>query len=63
MASLFFHATLRFTAPGRIVAILQELRSAFDALLARKFDEPALDIAGQPVVELTCQLLDVNAQY
>jgi hypothetical protein len=45
------------------VAILQELRAAFDSLLRRKFDEPSLDIASQPVVELTCELLDVNAQY
>jgi hypothetical protein len=53
----------RFTAPGRTVAILEEVRAAFDALLQRKFEDPGLDIAGQPVVDLTCQLLDTNAQY
>jgi hypothetical protein len=45
------------------VAILEEVRGAFDALLQRKFEDPGLDIAGQPVVDLTCQLLDTNAQY
>ena len=53
----------RFTAAGRIVAIVQELRKAFDLLLQRKFEEPELDLSGQMVVTLACELLDTNAQY
>uniref|UniRef100_A0A7S3M923 RNA helicase n=1 Tax=Spumella elongata TaxID=89044 RepID=A0A7S3M923_9STRA len=54
---------IRFTAPGRIVAIIQEMRKAFDQILQSKFEDPSLDISTAPVVELTCQLLDLNAQY
>ena len=56
-------ACFRFTAPGRIVAIIQEMRKAFDQILQSKFEDPSLDISTAPVVELTCQLLDLNAQY
>ena len=59
----FLLAFCRFTAPGRIVAIIQEMRKAFDQILQSKFEDPSLDISTAPVVELTCQLLDLNAQY
>ena len=59
-----YHNTMhRFTATGRVVAIIQELRAAFDSLLQRKFDEPDTEIAGEPVIELACQLLNTQAQY
>ena len=58
-----YNIFIRFTAPGRIVAIIQEVRRAFDGILQSKFEDPSLDISALPVVELTCQLLDLNAQY
>ena len=55
--------SIRFTAPGRIVAIIQEIRRAFDGILQAKFESPGTDISALPVVDLACQLLDLNAQY
>lgn len=45
------------------MAIIQEIRHAFDGILQTKFESPSTDISAMPVVDLACQLLDLNAQY
>ncbi|KAG8091918.1 hypothetical protein GUJ93_ZPchr0012g20870 [Zizania palustris] len=50
---------LHFSAPNRIIALIQRLRGELDKLLQRKIEEPALDIfsEGKGVVAAAVELL------
>jgi hypothetical protein len=48
---------LRFSAPGRIVALVQALRRALDSLLLEKISDPLRDISTARELDAVCQLL------
>ena len=47
----------RFKAPARIAVLVRELRAEVARLLARKIEQPALDVASSRVVEAMHHLL------
>jgi hypothetical protein len=51
---------IRFSATGRIVALVQAIRRAFDQLLEDKILRPDMDISASPVLDVTCQLLETD---
>lgn len=48
---------IKFTAPGRIVAIIQTARDAFDRVLQGKISDPMMDVSSSDVIEGICELL------
>ena len=48
---------LRFAAPGRVVALVQGLRSEVDRLLARKMQDPSFDLHSSAVLEVMARLV------
>ncbi len=62
IVGLFFCSFVlhRFSATGRIVALVQAIRRAFDQLLEDKILRPDVDISSSPVLDVTCQLLETD---
>ena len=51
---------IKFSAPGRLVALVQALRKALDHLLMRKIADPTFDLSSSGELEAVCRLLDKN---
>lgn len=54
------NSTHRFSAPGRIAALVQALRREFDNLMDKKIAEPNFDLSGSEALRLTIQLLTTD---
>ena len=50
----------QFKAPGRIAVLVKELRSEVASLLARKIQDPKLDLTGSKVIEALHHLLSTD---
>jgi len=48
---------IKFSAPGRLVALVQALRRAVDSLLLRKMADPSVDLNGSVELAAACRLL------
>ena len=53
---------IKFSAPGRLVALVGALRRELDGLLLAKMADPDLDLDSSPVLAATCRLLACNGQ-
>lgn len=51
---------IRFSAPGRIVALIQLLRKRLDELLEEKIVDPSVNIFDSKVLEAACSLLTTD---
>ena len=49
---------IKFAASGKMVALVQALRRAFDAILTEKIENPDLDHHSNKVVKIVCNLLN-----
>jgi len=54
---------VRFSASGRVVAILEAARESISCTLLQKFVDPQLDMSLCPVFDLACDILDLPGQY
>ena len=51
---------IKFSAPGRLVALVQGLRKELDAILLKKISDPTFDLSTNSVIPVVCKLLDKN---
>jgi len=49
---------LKFSASGKLVAIIQALRRALDALLTEKIENPGVNHQNSPVLRVVCEMLN-----
>jgi len=49
---------MRFSASGKLVALLQALRREVDAILVQKIEQPEIDTSDNAVLRTVCNLLD-----
>ena len=54
---IYFKLHDRFSAPGKVVAIILSLRKATDSLLRLKVSEPGLNLDRSPILDLVAKLL------
>jgi len=49
---------LKFSASGKLVALIQSLRRALDALLTEKIENPGVNHQNSPVLRVVCEMLN-----
>lgn len=54
--SIMFYMN-RFSAPGKVVAIMRSLRKAKDSLLSLKVSDPTINLHQNPILDAVAKLL------